>query len=636
MNRALVLVSSLVALSAQLRAAVPPAEQLLPDDTLGLITFPDWEKASAYLRQSPPGQLWHDPALRQFREHFEKQFKEDVAAPLERELGIKLADYAGLIQGQITFAVTQNGWDGASEKKPALTLLIDTKNKSDQLKGLLALLKKKWVDSGKQIKAEKIRGVEFTTLLLNRDDLGGALKKVFPSAEASPAQPDKTEEGKDVFEITFGQSESLLIAGNSLKVLEKILIRQAGGSVGVLAEQASYEANHSAMFRDALAFGWVHFKPLYEILLRQTTAAGRGPSGANPLGVPPDKALAATGLGGLKTIGFKLGGNNNEGTLAEVFLGVPESDRQGLFKILAMEAKESAPPPFVPADATKFSRWRLNGQKAYATLESMLASIMPELASILQMSLDMAGKEKDPNFDLKKDLIGNLGDDFVIVEKKPRSSSLADLGSPPELILIGSPNAEKLANALKATASILPVTSGDAGLNEREFLGRKVYSMTLPSNPSPDGSKPINRTFNFAASGGYVALSDDVALLEEFLRSAESTGKSLRETEGLAEAAQKTGGLNTGFFAFENQRETWRSSFEALKTSNAQLDRLLSLTEKLGTDQGAENVKEWLDVRLLPPFDKVAKYFHFMVYSGSASANGLSWKAFLPTPPAAR
>jgi len=37
---------------------------------------------------------------------------------------------------------------------------------------------------------------------------------------------------------------------------------------------------------------------------------------------------------------------------------------------------------------------------------------------------------------------------------------------------------------------------------------------------------------------------------------------------------------------------------------------------------------------LLPPFDKVGKYFHFIVYGGSASVDGFAYKLFVPTPPA--
>ena len=43
-----------------------------------------------------------------------------------------------------------------------------------------------------------------------------------------------------------------------------------------------------------------------------------------------------------------------------------------------------------------------------------------------------------------------------------------------------------------------------------------------------------------------------------------------------------------------------------------------------------------MDFSLLPAFDKVAQYFYFTVYAGSANVDGLTLKVFAPTPPALR
>jgi hypothetical protein len=49
---------------------------------------------------------------------------------------------------------------------------------------------------------------------------------------------------------------------------------------------------------------------------------------------------------------------------------------------------------------------------------------------------------------------------------------------------------------------------------------------------------------------------------------------------------------------------------------------------------GAPNpFKDWVDFSLLPPFDQIAKYFYFTVYSISANADGVTFKMFAPIPP---
>src|SRR6185436_8026724 len=143
--KALFAVSFLFA-SFTLKAEVPPPEKLLPADTLGMMTFPDWDKAFESGKEFPLAQLWRDPAMKGFTEKFYEKLKTDLIVPLERELGIDLADYRNLVHGQVTVAVTQNAWTGQTNQWPGFVALIDTKDKSDQLKKVLAEARQKWID----------------------------------------------------------------------------------------------------------------------------------------------------------------------------------------------------------------------------------------------------------------------------------------------------------------------------------------------------------------------------------------------------------------------------------------------------------------------------------------------------------
>jgi len=153
------------------RAATPPPDKLLAGDTLAVLTVPDYAKAKATSSQWPFQQLWADPAMKPFADRFVTKFKSDLLAPLEREFGLKLSDYTGLAQGQLTLAITQSSGEGKADQTPGFLLLLDTKDKSEALKTNISNLKKKWIDSGKQIKTDKIRDVEFTTLLFSSEDL---------------------------------------------------------------------------------------------------------------------------------------------------------------------------------------------------------------------------------------------------------------------------------------------------------------------------------------------------------------------------------------------------------------------------------------------------------------------------------
>jgi hypothetical protein len=508
-------------------------------------------------------------------------------------------------------------------------------------------LRKKWVDADKPLRTEKIRDIEFLTFGASGGELPKTLTKLFqeppPTFDGEPAPSEaevKKPSGK--YEVVIGQFESLLIAGTSLKAVEKVAVHLTGGSAPALADLAAYDANHNAMFRDAPLYGWANAKLLLNILGRPKETKGEPEPEFGAMGsFKPDKVIAATGLGALKSVAATLR-QSNEGSLIDVFLSVPESSRQGLFKLLVGEPKESTPPPFVPADAVKFQRWRLDGQKAWATLEKMMNDISPTAANLINFIIDTANtaaKEKDPDFDLRKNLIGNLGDDIISYEKAPRGTTPAELASPPSLFLLGSPNPDQLAAALKG---IFVILSQQGPPTDREFLGKKIYTITI-QNPSlsgmPEPGRPLTRTLSYASARGYVAITAESSLLEEFLRTSENLPKALRDTPGLAEATAKVANAGTGLFNYENQTETMRVTFETLKknpasATNVTANALAPLSAAVPGVSGSEKtIRGWMDFSLLPSFERVSKYFHFTVTGVGANVEGLTVKMFAPAPP---
>lgn len=615
-------------------AAIPPAERLLPADTLAVFSAPDSTRLRETYNKSPLSQFINDPSMKPFRDKFISKWKEEIVAPLERDLGVKLNDYKELLQGQFTLAITQDGWQGESGQEPAILLMLDTRSKSNQLKTNLTELRKKWVDSGKTVKTETIRGLEFWVVPVSSNNVPGALQKFFPQRQEIQ-EKGKEDEPKPASrdEIVIGQCQSLLIVGSSVKGVEGVVARLTGASLPALADEAVFEANQNALFRDAPLFAWVNTKRIFDVIL---TMPQEKPNPEAPSPLPSfdmGKIIKATGLGGLKTVALTWR-NGNEGSGFDFSLGAPESARVGIFKILAADAKDSTPPAFVPADVLKFQRWRMDGQKALAALEKMAGEISPQAINVWNFLINTgneAGKQGDPGFDIRKNLFGNLGDDIISYSKAPRGSSLPELSSPPSLLLVGSPNAEKMAASLKG---LLAIVSPTAEPKEREFIGKKIY--TVPMARSFIGFSAAGGSLTYAASGGYVAITTDTPLLEEYLRSSEKPPKPLRELPGLADAAQKIGGQSTGLFNYENQAEKTRIAFQLLKANADKAGDSDAVNLVAGTMPFArpeKTIKEWLDFSLLPSFDKVSKYFSFSVSSGSTTPDGITYKFFAPTPP---
>ncbi len=459
-------------------------------------------------------------------------------------------------------------------------------------------------------------------------DPGGKLGPIFDGISAMLASST---------DLVVGQVDSLLIVGNSSGNVEKVVTRLTGGSLPPLADLAAYQSNHAALFRDSPFYGWLNAKLLFDILSHKPP--DKDNSEPDPLEVvKPDKVLNVMGLTGLTSAAFNFQ-VSNEGSLLQLLVTAPDSMRQGFIKILVGENKDTTPPPFVPADAVKFWRYRLDGQKTWNKLEGMLKEGSPQTLTTLNWILDTAAaraKEVTPGFDLRNTLITNLGDDFIQYEKSPRENTPAELASPPSILLIGSPAPDMLAAALKGLFVIFP--EGDT-MTEREFLGRKIISVPLPDLPVAIPGAPralIRRNLNFAAGASYVALSTDPSILEEYLRSSDSLAKGLREKAGVLEAAQKVGGPGTSFFAYDNQEELMRTVFDTVKKDPAAVSGISGLSPLPGLPGlggSDKNAKSWMDASLLPPFDKVSQYFFFTVYGASANTDSLTLKFFTPAPP---
>jgi hypothetical protein len=614
--------------TACLRAAIPPAENLLPSDTLFFLTIPDCATLRTAAHQSPQWLFWSDPAMKPFHDKFMAKLDETLVAPLEQSLGVKLADFADLPQGQLTFAVTQNGWTGSDDPTPGLVLLLDTGDKSDLLKTNLDALKKKWSDAGKPVRTEDVRGISFSVVTVSTNDipmLAGILPHRQPvqelGAEPKPEKPT---------EVVIGQFESLLIVGNSVKAVEPITAHLSGSLLPALNDDAVFAADKLSQFRDApLYYGWLNAKTLSYVLVHIPQT--QNPQAPRPMAVPQlDVILDATGLTAVKSASFAYR-ETRDGSQASFFIAVPEADRKGLLKIFAAEHKSAVPQSFVPADAVKFWRWRLDGQDGWAALEKMLGEISPMATAGLNSAIDMANanaRQDDPDFDLRKNLIDNLGDDFVNYQKAPMGTVLADLNMAPSLYLIGVDKSDTAATAIKDLLS-LSMARQQKTPDPRDFQGRKIYTVPLPSPRVPSAAAAPARSLYIASSSGYVALSTDVSTLEEFLRSGEKPPKPLSGMPGLVDAAQHVGGAGSGLFGYQNQREVLRSLFKTLK-NQASNDNAGEMNPMAALPS---QIQDWLDFSLLPDYDQVSKYFYFSVYAGGTTADGLSFKAFAPRPP---
>ena len=179
--------------------AVPPAEKLLPPDTLFLLTVPDWDGATAAAKDFPLVQMWNDPAMKPFTYKFETKLREMVG---EQDPNFKKdwPEFKALFGGQVTLALLRGEWPTEPGATPQLVFLMDVKDKAKALRDFIERWEKRDADAGKTIERETLRGVKFSRTRSNNGD-GGANKS----------------------EPFAGQSGSLLLASESTMALVALM-----------------------------------------------------------------------------------------------------------------------------------------------------------------------------------------------------------------------------------------------------------------------------------------------------------------------------------------------------------------------------------------------------------------------------
>lgn len=545
------------------------------------------------------------------------KWDEKFVAPLEQSLGIKIGDYLPLLQGQATFAITQNGWNGSDNSSPALLFLLDSGDKGSLLATNLAALKARWLKTGRPVRTQSLEGIEFSVVTLS-SNTPVPFSSVFPTAgNTTPSAPA----------LYIGQFKSLLIAGTSVKAVDSVAAHLTGGANPSLSQDGQFAADQLAQFHGGpLYYGWFNARAVVNVL---SQAQASGNSGGSPFSW--QNILLASGLRGLKSVSFSYR-ESHDGALMEFFAAAPESSRQGLLKIVAAAPRSAGPPPFVPIDAVKFWRWRVDGQKSWAELQRTMAAVSPTALTTLNSFLDIANataQQQNPSFDIRKDLIGNLGDDWMSYTMPPAGGSLADLNAAPSLFLFGANHADQAVLALKTLMGM----NSQIDPTARDFLGRKIYTVSLPGRRRPDGSAGASRSIYFTASGGYVAISSDVSTIESYLRSDDGKVRPLNEKPGLVAAAEHVGGMDNGLFGYQNQRESAQALFGALKNDPAVGSAVLNPLASLPFASAGSSFGDLMNFSLLPDYGAISKYFNFTVYAGSATSDGLDFKFFTPRPP---
>ena len=584
-----VLIAFTLVSSANAAKATPPLEALLPAGTVLVLAAPNYASAKKHFKASASGRFWDSAEFKPFRKKLAAGFEANVMAEIEEELAIDFDAFEKMASGSVALAVVP-GQDAGEE--PALLLLLDAGRKSVTLRRALSRLERDWKKDDREVSETEIGGVDFTTV----------------------SDPEGDQQ------VHIGRVGAQLFVGTKSAQIEGVLARLNGKGSGTLADNPAFAADHGAVLKGADFYVWANPGAVLPQLLDNL------PDGAE-LGIDFGEVVGALGINGLGTFAMAYS-ERPSGAHYELFIGLPKANRKGLFSLLETKQADASPPPFVPANVGGFLRWRLNMDAAWKNLEKLLLELSPDVANMVEFTVGLLGKDKDSNFDFKKSFLNNFGDDLILYQMPPKSSALNDIGAGPIVVLVKSPNPDELIKGIGAVPGILPPPLNEAAMLPRRLGDHTVYSFELAEFPDPSTGELVKMELLLAARDGYMAVSTDADLLQMFLDG--KTMGSLAKRDGLATAATSVGGMDSGFFSYQNDRDMVLSAMDTLRDNADQFDMIFSMIPMDGF--GEVSLSEWLDFSLLPTGSKIAKYFDFTVYGAETNDRGISLKMFSPRP----
>src|SRR5262249_21509297 len=139
-----------------------------------------------------------------------------------------------------------------------------------------------------------------------------------------------------------------------------------------------------------------------------TSKAGAQP---NPMGIDPAAILPTLGIDAIREV--YLCGNIGEDS-TDVNSGMTFSESRGILKMISNADGPVVEPSFVPEKWLQVGTLKYSLRTTYATLEEMLENFSPPLSGMVQGQIK--GMNKRLGVDLKRDLIGSIGDTLITAQ----------------------------------------------------------------------------------------------------------------------------------------------------------------------------------------------------------------------------
>ena len=582
---------------------------LLPKETLGVISISDRDTAISTFLQTPFGKLWSHPQM----------------APLKKQIFDNLLSDSSLLSNTNTLF---NFFSNASLK--------------DIRSGYIALVKSPsednfWRNTNFPIfhalEVDPILGLEVSKDLIDITNKLAELTRISIS-------PFKTETNNNIISIGIPISEeyisqiskflktsfeikphTLWMTGlDNYLLLEinnttstRIILNAKGGNSPSLSEHPEWIKNKNR-FANAALWGWCDLPPIIDKWIETKKAESEEFTDENkseveetsesseeytPVNMPI--IIDKLGLESFLSLSACLY-DTPVGIATDYIITSPKESRNGIAKIMDIENGDCTPPDFIDASVLEYSRIKLNIDSALNAIEKMIDEIMPDVRDLLVTSILPGILEKEQDFDLKKQFILPIQHDIItIVDNESKCIRFLQVE-----------NGEKYIENLKKIITVLAPFP---------ILETKVGHYKITSIPLPNLDNTENKTnyCHFALKNNLLAFSSEKEKVASFV-SKDSKVKTAKLTDipGFTSTIQFLDAHSTGYMKYKNRKETAQSFYNELKVFASQEQKqsmqlpLFSLfSQNFGI--ALPFIKSIISTNTLPDFNFIADCFSYSV-----------------------
>ncbi len=604
-------------LSAALLWAAPASETLLPATTKGYLSTYDVDEVRTKFKETQLGAFVNDPIMKPFVDDLKVQ----IGSKLEKagkKLGLKWADMEGVYAGEVAIALVQP--DAKDKTSHATVLIVDITGRRAAADALLAK-----VDANQKANRAVRSALK----------AGGVDMVVYTQPLAAGAKvPEKAY---------YFIKDEMLVATDHVTVATDIAGRFDGKAQDSLATLGAFKAT---MKRNADEAGGVRqqlrwfVEPFGYAEVSRAIQGGRRKRGNDILKILKEQGFTAIqGLGG--HIFFA---TQSEDVLHRTFIYAPASVNPAADKAkdkyeLAMRMLDFPnaanpagldPQPWVLPDVASYLTFNWNMRDAFEFSETLVDAIAGDKGVFDDIWLSLETDPNGPRINIRRELIDHLAERVTVLAdvklpvdtKSERLLVLVEVAKPDvvakalEKAFKGDPAAKK--RVTKEGQIIWELTQDEPlAEDETDFQIEGAGFVSKEEAAVEQEEEPEDRVLpNLAMTvfKGHLVVSTHVEYIIEFLER-HAKGPNLAATPDFIKvdvALKRLGSANDSFRFFTRTEESYRATYELIKQnklpqSETMLARLLNAMFK-PQEEGAVR-KQAIDGKLLPDYEKVAKYF---------------------------